>query len=69
MTTAEAISKGLGFIGNNESSIMMDLNRASIVAAQKEAEELKQKAKRIVDDSATRLEPVVKSFTDAPLSQ
>ena len=41
MTTAEAISKGLGFIGNNESSILMDLNRASIVAAQKEAEELK----------------------------
>lgn len=33
MTTAEAISKGLGFIGNNESSILMDLNRASIVAA------------------------------------
>lgn len=68
MTTAEAISKGLGFIGNNESSILMDLNRASIVAARKEAEDLKQKAKRIVDDSATRLEPVVKSFTDAPLN-
>ena len=37
--------------------------------AQKEAEELRQKAKRIVDDSATRLEPVVQSYTDAPLSQ
>jgi len=41
MSNAEAISKGLGFIGNNESSILMDLNRASIVAARKEAEELK----------------------------
>ena len=33
MSNAEAISKGLGFLGNNESSILMDLNRASIVAA------------------------------------
>lgn len=47
---------------------MMDLNRVSIQAAQREAEELKQKARRIVDDSATRLEPVVSSYTDAPLS-
>ena len=47
----------------------MDLNRASVIAAQKEAEELRQQAKRIVDDSATRLEPVVKSYTDAPISQ
>lgn len=68
MSNAEAISKGLGFLGNNESSIMMDLNRASIQAAQREAEDLRQKAKRIVDDSATRLEPVVQSYTDAPLS-
>ena len=69
MSHAEAISKGLGMLGNNESSILMDLNRASIQMAQKEAEELRQKAKRIVDDSATRLEPVVQSYTDAPLSQ
>ena len=68
MTVAEAISKGIGFIGNNESSVMMDLGRDSVIAAQKEAEELRQKAKRIVDDSATRLEPIVKSFTDAPIS-
>ena len=69
MSHAEAISKGLGMLGNNESSILMDLNRASIQMAQKEAEDLRQRAKRIVDDSATRLEPVVASYTDAPLSQ
>ena len=68
--TAEMIRQGMGFIGNNESSVLMDLSRASIVAAQKEAEAaaLRQEAKRIVDDSATRLEPVVKGFTDAPIS-
>ena len=48
-------------IGHNESSVLMDLNRASIVAMQKEAEEasIRQQAKRIVEDSANRLEPVV----------
>ena len=58
-------------IGHNESSVLMDLNRASIVAMQKEAEEasLKQQAKRIVEDSANRLEPVVQDFTDQPISQ
>ena len=33
MTVAEAISKGIGFIGNNESSVMMDLGRDSVIAA------------------------------------
>ena len=56
-------------IGHNESSVLMDLNRASIVAAQKEAlakeeEAIRQQAKRIVEDSANRLEPVVQDFTD-----
>lgn len=41
MSHAEAISKGLGMLGNNESSILMDLNRASIQMAQMEAEELR----------------------------
>lgn len=53
---------GLGGLHSNgaESSVLMDLNRASLVA-QKEAEaaSIKQQAKRIVDDSATRLEPVM----------
>ena len=63
-------------IGHNESSVLMDLNRASIVAMQKEAlakeaeqAAIRQQAKRIVEDSANRLEPVVADFTDQPLNQ
>lgn len=70
-------SVGHGFmIGHNESSVLMDLNRASIVAMQKEAlakeaeqAAIRQQAKRIVEDSANRLEPVVADFTDQPLNQ
>lgn len=59
-------------IGNNESSVLMDLNRASIIKAQedykaREEAAIRQQAKRIVDGSATRMEPLMADFTDAPL--
>lgn len=70
------LGRGLvvGMIGNNESSVLMDLNRASIIKAQedykaREEAAIRQQAKRIVDGSATRMEPLMADFTDAPLPQ
>jgi hypothetical protein len=46
----------------------MDLNRASI-AAQREAEAaaVREQAKRIVDNSVTRLDPVIKDYTSSSI--
>jgi hypothetical protein len=48
----------------------MDLNSASI-AAQREAEAaaVREQAKRIVDNSVTRLDPVIKDYTSGPIGQ
>jgi len=47
---------------------VIDLNRASIAAAKEaEAASIREQAKRIVDGSATRLDPVIKDFTNASL--
>jgi hypothetical protein len=48
----------------------MDLNRASI-AAQREAEAaaVREQAKRIVDNSVTRLDPVIKDYTSGAIGQ
>lgn len=64
----------LGMIGNNESSVLMDLNRASIIKAQedykaREEAAIRQQVKRIVEGSATRMEPLMAEFADAPLHE
>jgi hypothetical protein len=55
---------------HDSTTVVMDLNRASIVAQREaEAAAIKEQAKRIVDNSVTRLDPVMKDFTSASIGQ
>jgi hypothetical protein len=64
-----------GMIGHNDSSVIFDPQRASSVLkvqedykAREEAA-IRQQVKRIVEGSATRMEPLMASFTDVPLHE
>jgi len=65
-------NSALGMIGHNDSSVILDHNRASVLKAHedykaREEAAIRQQVKRIVEGSATRMEPLMASFTDVPL--
>jgi len=64
--SAEATSR-VGPLNNDPSNNIPNDQQRTSVQKSEEAAAIREQAKRIVDGSATHLDPVLKEFTDVPL--